>query len=371
MGFTTSRKRSHCGLGRRDVLGLAAGGAAGLCMFRVPAVLAQEANATYFTWSGYEIPEFHGAYLEQHGVSPDVTFFADEDEAITKLRSGFVADVVHPCASALNLWRDNDLIRPIDTSRLTYWDEIFPSIREIPGVQDDDGVWMMPFDWGNSSLIVRTDLIAPEDAGRFADVLLNPAYRGRIAIPDMPMEVAAIGGLLTDIQDPFNMSDSDFATWRDVMTSVNDNVLFYWSDPTTMEQALASGEIVAGWGWNSSVASLQAEGVPVAYVTDAQEGIMTWVCGLSLLAGGSGDDSRAYDLLNAFGSPVAGKNLIELYGFGAANAVSFEIADPAAVAALGFSDASAFLNSGLFFSAMPGPLREEVASELDAIKAGS
>ncbi len=33
-------------------------------------VLAADEEASYFTWAGYELPEFHQAYIDKYGASP-------------------------------------------------------------------------------------------------------------------------------------------------------------------------------------------------------------------------------------------------------------------------------------------------------------
>ena len=45
-----------------------------------------------------------------------------------------------------------------------------------------------------------------------------------------------------------------------------------------------------------------------------KEGIWTWVCGLTLLVDGPGDQDKAYEFIDAWISPASGKNLIEMYG---------------------------------------------------------
>ena len=37
---------------------------------------------TYFTWSGYDIPEFHPAYIEKYGSSPQMPVFGEDEEAM-------------------------------------------------------------------------------------------------------------------------------------------------------------------------------------------------------------------------------------------------------------------------------------------------
>src|SRR3546814_4294089 len=50
-------------------------------------------QATYFTWAGYDIPEIIPGYVEKTGGNPNWPVFGDEEEALTKLRSGYQVDV--------------------------------------------------------------------------------------------------------------------------------------------------------------------------------------------------------------------------------------------------------------------------------------
>jgi putative spermidine/putrescine transport system substrate-binding protein/spermidine/putrescine transport system substrate-binding protein len=68
--------------------------------------VADDNELTIFEWSGYEAPEFHPRYVEKYGTSPTFTFFGDEDEAFEKLRSGFKADLAHPCSQGMVKWRE-------------------------------------------------------------------------------------------------------------------------------------------------------------------------------------------------------------------------------------------------------------------------
>ncbi len=79
---------------------------------------AEDAELTVFDWSGYEDPAFHPAYTEKHGVSPTFTFFGDEEEAFQKLRSGFKADLAHPCSQSVVKWREAGLLEELDTSKI-------------------------------------------------------------------------------------------------------------------------------------------------------------------------------------------------------------------------------------------------------------
>ena len=83
-----------------------------------------------------------------------------------------------------------------------------------------------------------------------------------------------------------------------------------WTDPTEIQQGLASGEIVAAYSWNDTIKNLTDQGIPIAYAKP-KEGYFTWFCGLTLLNSGKADPALAYDFIDAWLSPETGKALIE------------------------------------------------------------
>src|SRR5690606_39857569 len=99
---------------------------------------------------------------------------------------------------------------------------------------------------------------------------------------------------------------------------------FLWNDSSEVQQAMASGEIVAAYAWNDLVANLRAEGIPVELAAQ-KEGMFTWFCGLTLLNTGKADQQAAYDFIDAWLSPETGKALIEGSGYGHATSKAFEI----------------------------------------------
>ncbi|MEM7295244.1 MAG: polyamine ABC transporter substrate-binding protein, partial [Pseudomonadota bacterium] len=83
--------------------------------FRLPAAsalaliagvsFAADPELLVLDWSGFEEEGFYAAYAEKHGIAPTYSFFGEEEEAFQKLRSGFRADVSHPCSQSVEKWR--------------------------------------------------------------------------------------------------------------------------------------------------------------------------------------------------------------------------------------------------------------------------
>ncbi len=333
------------------------------------AALSDGSALSIFDWSGYEDPGFYGAYIETYGAGPRYSYFANEDEAFARLQSGYQADLAHPCSYVTQKWADAGLLQPIDTSRLEHWDDLLSGIRNVDGISFNGETWMVPFEWGNTGLIYRTDAIAPDDIS--LETLTDPANRGRISLPDGALEAFTLAILATGAQDDFpDISEEQFQAALDYLRAVHDNVRFYWSDATQLDQALASGEVVMGWGWNQTEINLVSNGVPAQMMRDVDEGIVTWVCGYVHLQSAQASDDQVYDMLNALTAPESGQYIIENWGYAHSNALAFEAADPDLVAAFGLSEPETFFDGSLFSVPMPPELDRRLREEYERIKSG-
>jgi len=322
-------------------------------------------------WSGYEDPALHPAYLEKHGESPAFSFFADEDEAFEKLRAGFKADLAHPCSTNITKWRDAGLLEPVDTARVAAWEDILPGIKAIDGLMTDGegGAWFVPFDWGNTLPLYRTDLVAVEDIGSLK-AFVDPKFQGKIALPDNADAAFALGLLAAGVTDIQRVTDAEFERAAAFMREVHRNVRLYATDNTELAQALASGEITLAWAWNETATFLKANGVPVEVKRDMEEGIASWVCGYVLLKDAPGSRDKAYDFINARLENAVADYMVGAWGYGHASGTGMAAVDPAIVEAAGYSDVDAMMEKTLFAAPVEPQMKQRFIAEFEKIKAG-
>ena len=359
-------------LSRRDFNRVLA--AAGVGVVTLP-VLSKSARAArevmYFGWAGYENPEFHPSYTEKYGGSPDATFWASTEEAFQKMRvGGFVPDVIHPCTTDLIKWQDAGLIQPLDPSRLEHLPDMFPSLDNIQGSIIDGKRYYMPMDWGNSTVVYRTDMVDAEDAGDNLSwgILYGDKYKGRVAFYDSAEAVVEIAALMAGYENIFSLSDEQLVEVRKVVEQQRDVLRFYWGDVSEIDQAMASGELVAAYAWNDTYVRLKKDGVPVALGVP-KEGIFTWCCGLVIHVDNKNEEA-CYDLINAMTSPEAGAYEITEWGFGHANTKAFDLLPPEKLAELGLSTPSALLDNGIFFQSLDPAIEEKYIQLFEEVKAG-
>jgi spermidine/putrescine transport system substrate-binding protein len=324
---------------------------------------------SYFTWPGYNDPAFRKPYTDQYGGGPKFTFYTGTDEGFTRLESGFQADVAHPCIHDVKKWKDAGLLRPIDTSKITSWNDLLPELRDSRAINIDGKQWLVPWEWGFSSVLYRTDKVRLTEQ-TFA-VMIDPKYKGKTAFPDVFDELFQLVAVLAGIQKPLNLQESDYPKVEHMFRTLRDNARFMWTDPAQLEQAMASGEIDVAWGWPNSVKHLQKQHVPVDIMLRPKEKLVTWLCGFAYLKSSVAPQQEVYDFINALESPASGKALVENFGYGSANTAALKIVPKTDLDALGLGgDANELLSHGNLLGPMAEGQRKRLIDMWETIKAG-
>src|SRR4051812_38961790 len=134
-------------------------------------------SLTVLDWSGYEQEMFWQDFKNTYKHASVAFEFGNSDaEQFTKMKAGSQADVFHPYTGWLQFYVDEGLVAEIDTTRLKNWSKVpdsFKAIGQINGKQ-----YFVPWDWGFTSILYRTDKIASVDSWT---ALLDPKYKGHVS----------------------------------------------------------------------------------------------------------------------------------------------------------------------------------------------
>lgn len=349
-------------------------GAAGISLVAQPVLSGRarakaEDQATYFTWGGYDVPDICKPYVDKYGEPPNFATFGGSEEALTKMRAGYVVDVSHPCNQAIPRWIASGLFQSLDTSRLSNWPNIMPVLINLPGNVVDGRPYMAPCDWGQTSITYRTDLVDLQGQEESWGMLWDERYKGRLGELASAADAWWCGAIYAGVDFNELATEENFKKVADLMRKQRPLIRTYTDDTTTLEQALASGELVAAMTWNSSAVTLQKQGVKVKFA-HPKEGALTWVCGPMMMKKAPKPD-RAYDLIDAMLSPETGKWLIGDNGYGHSNIKSFDFFSDEKLASLGLSrNPLDILNAGKFQVPQTQEFETKMNDAFEKIKAG-
>jgi len=249
-----------------------------------------------FSYSDGFDPEYMATFYEEY---PDIDLqtasFGSNDEAIAKLQAGFQADVINSCVdeSTLEMVK-RGLYAPLDVSRLENWDQIWPSMKALPGVQVDGQTYLVPVDAGTAGIMYNADVVttAPDS---WLD-LFDPQWTGRASMEDVSVTAIDIGALATGITDPLAMTPDQLEQVKEFLIEHRDQFRTFWKGDPDVKAQFKSGEIVISSGYPGTAKSLRKEGVNVQFAV-AQEGQMLWTCGYGISPDAQNLDA-AYALLN-------------------------------------------------------------------------
>jgi spermidine/putrescine transport system substrate-binding protein len=326
-------------------------------------------QATFFTWGGYDVPEIFGAYIEKHGEPPNFATFGGSEEGLTKMLAGYVVDVSHPCNADIPRWVASGLFQPLDTSKLSNWPDVIPELYNVEGNVVDGKPYMAPFDWGRTSITYRTDLFDLQGQEESWGMLWDERYKGRLGMLASGGDAWWCGAIYAGVDFKDIATDEGFKKVAAFMRKQRPLIRTYTDDTTSLEQALASGELVAAMTWDASAVVLKGQGVPVAFA-NPKEGALTWDCGVVMHKDAPHPD-KAYDVIDSMLSIEAGKWLIGDQGYGHSNAKSFDQFSKDELAALGLSRNPAdILSAGKFQIPPTQDFDDAMNKEFEKIKAG-
>ncbi len=356
-------------LSRRDALKALA--AAGVTYTVLPAMVrpARAAGEVhYHTWSGYDAPELFKSYIEKYGGMPEISLIGNEEDSYAKMVTGWAPDLMHPGNYNVRKWYEGGMLKPIDTSRVKNWPDIFESVRNEESAKIDGKQYMIPSEFGNSSVVYRTDLVDQEYKDNHSwKILYDEKYKGRIAFYDAADSIVQVAARVLGYDNIYSLSDDQLKEVKKLATKQRDLLRLYWSSATELEQAMASGEVVAAYGCNQSVVNLKKQGLAVDMMVP-KEGIFTWIAGFTMHKKVK-NETAAYDLIDAWTSPESGAWLIDNYGYGSTNTKAYDIVPKERLAELGFSRPDAVLDGSIFFKALSPEVDkryQEIATEVQA-----
>ncbi len=236
----------------------------------VPNQLAKE--IILYNWEG-DIPQsVLDAFTKETNVTVRYETYESQEEAIANMRSGEIYDVATMESRFIPLMAKEGLLAEMDYEHIPNFRNISPNFRDL--IYDPGNRHSIPYSWGTTGLVVRSDLIQTPIT-RWSD-LWDARYAGKVAIwIGQPRETIALTlkslGYSANSENPAELESAlqRLITLKPGLHFVED------ISADDLSPTLASGKVVVAMGYSGDFQASQDAGLSVEYVMP-EEGALLW-----------------------------------------------------------------------------------------------
>lgn len=273
------------------------------------------------SWGNYidfALPSFE----EKHGVKINIDYYADEQEAMNKIRAAGVGthDVVFLGAGFEDIAIKQSLIVPLDESRVPSLADVYQPLKKM---KDDGKLYCATYSFGLNGLVVYDPAKTAKQIASWKDVY-SGEYKGRIGKIDKSNEQIWRTALSLGMKyGP--LTEEQFQQIEAKLLENMKQVRTIYGHYDQMAQLLASGEIWLADADDGGARQAKAKGLPIE-ITYPQEGLTAWYDGPCIVAEAPHAEA-AYAFINHMMSPEIQARLPKELGYAPANGKALELVD--------------------------------------------
>jgi putative spermidine/putrescine transport system substrate-binding protein len=282
-----------------------------------------EGKLNIVNWEGYTDPSFVKGFEKETGCKVNDTFAGTSDEMFTKFRSGGGGqyDLASFSGDASLRAIKSGSVQELDTSKLTDFKDLAPQLQS-PSFNTQDGKhYGISFTWGANVLIYNADKIKQNlDSW---NVLYDPKYKGKITVPDNPIQIADPALQFFGADDPYAIDQETLDKVKAKLKEQRPLVRKYWVLASDFEQLFKSGDATIGAGWPLMTNDLKKAGMNVKEVLP-KEGVTGWSDSW-MLAKNAKHPICAYKYMNYITRPDIQAKVADVTGYSPPNLKTCEV----------------------------------------------
>ena len=226
---------------RAGLLKAGAAGAVGLTFARPAFGGLTQMEATtlnWLTWSDHYANDQLASVAKKIGIRGRPTLFSDNADAYLKIKhTGSQFDIVSGDALWVPKYHKDGLTDSFDLSSLPVSKQLFSIARSFPFWQDGSNYMGYPFSWSTVQIYYNPKYVKTVPDSWHA--ILDPKYKGKISLENIPTDMMAIAGKATGAKKPYSMSTSQIADAKSWLKQFKPNVLKLASQNNEVVRALA------------------------------------------------------------------------------------------------------------------------------------
>src|SRR5436189_4762068 len=176
----------------------------------------QKGTLNLIAWEGYTQPQWVKPFQQASGCQVKAKYAGSSDEMVSLMRSGGGGqyDLVSASGDAsLRLIYGKD-VQPVDPSRIPDYKNFVSAFKSPPNNTVDGKHYGISLQWGPNTLLYNTKKVTPAPTSWGA--IYDPKYKGKVTVPDNPIQIADAALYLMKtqpalgIKDPYELNKSQF-----------------------------------------------------------------------------------------------------------------------------------------------------------------
>ena len=290
----------------------------------LPAVLAAaEPRVVVFNWSEYMPDGVLAAFEKQTGIRVVYSTY-DSNEAMyakIKLLDAGGYDVIFPSTYFVNRMRKENLLTPLDKSRLPNFKHLDPTLLDKP--YDPGNTFSVPYLWGTTAIGINAAMVDAAGIKSWRD-LWRPEFKGRVMLSDDLRDVFSVGLRLLGYSGNATSAEQIEAAYRELASLMPNVRVFESGSP---KQPFLNQEVAIGMIWNGEVYMAAQENPEIRYIYP-QEGPIVWLDSMAIPKNAANPDN-AYTFINFLHRPEIARRISEEIGYASPNKAAVALLDPA------------------------------------------
>ena len=229
-------------------------------------------------WHGLLDGDWVKPFEKQSGCKVETTYVGSSNQLVAYMREGKY-DLGSASADVAGLLIAAKAVAPIDVRRVPSVKAFLAPFRAPAATTVGSKSYGVAIHWASNVLLYHAKHVQPAPTSWSA--IYDPRNRGKITVPNNPMQIADAALYLSKrkpslgIRDPFELTAPQLSAVVKLLQAQKPLVSTYWDYPSDEVQQFQNGKAYLGPGWPWQAATLRAKKVAVAD-TAPKEGVTGW-----------------------------------------------------------------------------------------------